>query len=187
MKTGHRASRVAAIVLVLAPAAISAAEAPAWFIEHMTGRVEGGRWVTDNPYRSDEEPYESYGMEWVWGLGKQSMIGRLFGYQDGEETVDFWQFRVFWHPGEDEASIYQWGHGGVVGIGTISAVENGTRSEQTFHSPDGTTSRTGHESIESATEMDTRSFNISEDGEWTPRRHYIWHAEGGRSGDDTDE
>ena len=61
-------------------------EIPQWFLNDMESNI--GVWITDNDtYVSENEPYTQYGMEWRWGIGKTSIIGRLFGVVDGKETM----------------------------------------------------------------------------------------------------
>lgn len=150
---------------------------PAWVLDHLAQQV--GRWVTDNAaYKGDQEPFDAYGLEWAWGLGEQSITGRLFGIQAGEEAGTFWEFRVFWHPGEQQLKLYQYGGNGAVGIGSIQRTgEHKTEALQTFFGPDGSSSQIGHreEIIDGA--QHSQSFNIGEDGSWTINRSYVWHRE----------
>jgi hypothetical protein len=157
------------------------AAAPAWFRANLAFTMEGGgRWVTDNAaYRSDQEPSDAYGQEWTWGLGQQSITGRLFGLRDGEEVGTFWEFRLFWHPGERRAVLQQFGADGTLLLGTVEPTgEHTHRSEQERFAPDGSRGAVGHESVnaEDGTHV-TRSFDIAADGTWTPRRSYTWHRE----------
>jgi hypothetical protein len=94
---------------------------------------------------------------------------------DGRETAEFWQYQVFWHPGEDEASMVQFGVGGVLGIGQMWRKEDGiVRSEMTFYYPGRGSERVAHDLIESSPDAHlTRSYGWR-DGEWNPRREYVW-------------
>ncbi|PKA83734.1 hypothetical protein ATE92_1900 [Ulvibacter sp. MAR_2010_11] len=79
-----------------------------------------GIWVAINAtYTSAEEPYQSYGMEWTWGIGQASIIGRLYGIFDGKESGDFWQFRQYWDNVNNVGVLVQFGHNGITGIGTV--------------------------------------------------------------------
>lgn len=147
---------------------------PAWAMDHMTRMI--GRWVTSNAaYQSEEEPYDAYGMEWAWGLGQQSMTGRLFGLQEGKEVGTFWEFRVFWHPGEQQLKMMQFGGNGTVGVGSIEdRGEHKTEALQTFYAPDGSASRIGHREELMDGERHAHSFDVDENGVWTARRSYVW-------------
>jgi hypothetical protein len=105
-----------------------------------------GRWVADNTaYRSTDEPFDAYRIEWAWGLGNKSVQGRLFGLQGGEEAGTFWAFRKFWHAGEQQVKVYQFGSDGTVGIGTYERTgPHRSQLLQTFFYPDGTSARVGH-------------------------------------------
>lgn len=163
--------------------ATAAAGPPQWFLEHLESMArDGGRWIADNSaYQSDQEPYDAYGLSWEWGLGHKSLVGRLFGIQDGKEVGTFWEFRTIWHPGEHRALVYQYGADGTVGIGTMQELEAeagrpaGTTADQTFYQPDGSTFRAGHRNrdLDDRT-TDSHSFDIQPDGTWQPRRSYIW-------------
>jgi len=151
--------------------------APEWFLHEIATLTAGsGRWIADNSeYQSEQEPFEAYGTEWSASFDGTTMTGRLFGIKDGKETVNFWEFRQYWHPGRGEAVLEQFGWGGAVGIGKAWRDGETTKSDQTFFAPDGSASRTGHisEFADSDTHV-TRSFDIKDDV-WTARRSYTWH------------
>jgi hypothetical protein len=159
-------------------AADAVVEMPDWLKNDMTRLVAAGdRWITDNgAYRSVNEPADAYGLEWQWGLGNQSVTGRLFGLASGREIGTYWQFRIYWHAGRREAVALQWGVDGTVGEGTSRQTGNGDEIEmiQTFTGPDGSSSRTRHLATTTETVHDTRSFDFA-DGQWKPRRNYVWH------------
>lgn len=178
MQSKFNAFFILGTILSLLPAAEAHAEAPEWFSAHLEQMVAGeGRWVTDNSaYMSEQEPFDEYGLEWRWGLGKASVTGRLFGLNDGEEQGTFWQFRVFWHPGEGRAHIYQWGGNGAIAMGHLYSVgSNRVRLEQELMMPDGSVRRIGHDTVHEPGVQDGRSYNISADGTWKEDRHYVWH------------
>jgi hypothetical protein len=174
------------LALTLAAVPATAQESPStppeWFRHHMEFMTrDGGRWLTDNAaYKSEGEPFDAYGLEWTWGLGKQSLKGRLFGLKDGKEVATFWEFRVFWHPGEGQVWMYQFGGNGVVGAGTMeSRGGSSTRSTQQFFQPDGSRTSVGHETEDTAEGHHvTRSFKIAADGTWKPDRTYTWKRAG---------
>lgn len=153
---------------------------PQWFRDELAFMVQGsGRWITDNaPYKSEAEPYDEYGMEWKYGLGKISMKGRLFGLVDGKEVATFWEFRSYWHPGEKKVHVFQIGGHGVVGTGTMESEGPGkTRVSQTFFNPDGSSNVLGHLSEDRGKEHITQSYNITPGGEWKERRRYVWRLQ----------
>jgi hypothetical protein len=164
-----------------APAEPSVAPAiPQWFLEHMDSLI--GQWRTDNSaYLSEQETAEAYGLRWKWGVGKTSLDGVLYGMQAGEPEIPYWNFRVYWHPGERRARVDQWGHGGTLLSGWLEPA-GGTRgetvfeSEQTLYAVDGQTVRTRHRTTIKGTLKLTQSFDW-EDGNWTPRRSYTWHRD----------
>lgn len=170
---------VASLALGLRPAGTPAApprEAPDWLRAHMEFQVRGGgRWHADNAsYRSEGEPYTAYGMDWTWGLGRHSIVGRLYALQGDRDLGTVWDLRVFWHPGEQAARILQFGSDGTVGVGELHPRDGGTESVQTFHAPDGSATRLRHESDEAGDVARSRSFDEA-DGAWKPRRTYVWH------------
>lgn len=165
---------VAALSLLGPDAAVAqdAGGAPAWFHERMAELTRGsGRWLTDNrDYRSANEPYEEYGLAWRWGLGRQTVHGRLFGLVDGREVATFWEFLIYWDPARAEAVMLQVGVSGVVGCGALQP--DGT-SEQTFTDPAGGSQRVRHEETSEGDLRRSASFNWV-DGAWVPRRIYVW-------------
>lgn len=153
------------------------AAAPEWFTRHLEFLVQGsGRWIADNtPFKSESEPFDAYGMEWRWGVGRKSATGRLFAIRDGKELGDIWQFRLAWDPGRGEARAMQFGSDGSFGDGVMTSTgPRETRAEQTFFNPDGSKMVVGHETTEAPGEQITRSFSIAADGSRSPRRTYTW-------------
>lgn len=162
-------------------AASASAKDPApaeWFVEHNAFLTQqGGRWITDNlAYKSDNEPYDEYGLEWRPGLGGKSITGRLFGLQDGKDIGTFWEFRIVWHPGEGQAYVHQFGGDGTYGVGTMERMAEGKiRIVQDVFSPDGTRARIGHDSTHGPGEwVHDRSYDIAQDGTRKERRSYDW-------------
>lgn len=168
-----------AAALLAAPVAPAEAQqsVPGWLQQEMSELTAGsGRWITDNSqYRSDAEPFDQYGLEWKWGIGRQSITGRLFGLRAGREVATFWEFRLYWHPGRGEALLVQWGGDGRLGEGPMRPTGNGVETEavQVFHAPDGSSSRTRHLTVTESGEHRTRSFSEA-DGKWVPDRTYTW-------------
>ena len=158
---------------------------PDWYLAEIAQLTAGtGRWVTDNSaYRSGEEVFDAYATKWIAEFGGTTMSGRLFGFVDGRETANFWEFRQYWHPGRREVIVEQFGFGNTIGVGT-QWQENGiTKSDQVFYYANGTSSQTGHEShFPTADSYVTKSFDIV-DGRWLPRREYTWHRDPGMKSD----
>lgn len=173
-----RRSKIGAVAVSLLMLGVAVhADAPApWFLDEiakLTG--SGGRWIADNSsYKSEQEPYEAYGIEWRAAFDGTTMSGRLFGIVDGKEVADFWEFRQYWDSQRNEAVLQQFGWGAAVGIGKVWREGEVTKSDQIFHSPGRESRRTGHRS--SFPTEDTHlneSFDI-EGESWKPNRSYTW-------------
>ncbi len=157
-------------------AAIQENSLPAWLQTHMEFMTRGdGFWVADNSrYKNENEPYDGYALEWKWGIGKKSIVGRLTGLKAGVETGLFWEYRLIWHPGEKQAVLYQFGGDGTFGSGPLRPGNEGTSElEQTFFSPNGASWKGRHESKDDGDEHLTTSF-LFDDGEWQKSRDYVW-------------
>ncbi|MCB1627368.1 MAG: hypothetical protein KDI48_06535 [Xanthomonadales bacterium] len=158
----------------------SAAQAgppPDWYRAHVDRLVaDGGVWLADNSrYRSEQERFEAYGLAWQPGVGGLSAKGRLYGVVDGQDGGTIWEFRLYWHPGEDQAHLLQLGGGGAVLDGPLQHEDGVERLQQTFYAPDGSQWQTGHLTHWSGdSEHVGKSFRISEDGEWIEQRSYTW-------------
>lgn len=149
---------------------------PAWLRHEMTRLVQGtGTWLTDNrQFMSAEERFDHYGLEWSWGLGKQSLKGRLYGIIGGKDSGTFWEYRMFWHPGESRAILEQFGSDGTYGVGiVIPDGKGGTTMEQTFYAPDGSQRRSGHESSWDGEIHTTQQLEWRNNG-WVKHRLYRW-------------
>jgi hypothetical protein len=136
-----------------------------------------GNWVADNSkFKNDVDTMDAYGIEWEWGLGKKSLVGRLYGIKGGKDVGTFWEFREFWHPGEARLIATQHAGDGTYGAGPHDVKADGTSEMvQTFFDPGaGTTSIVGHRSKLEGDVHTTSSFNVDEKGVWTPRRTYVW-------------
>ena len=152
-----------------------AGDVPAWLREHMAAITGGtGTWRADNgSYRTEAEPFDAYLTEWRWGIGRRSMVGSLFGLQGERRVGPFWEYRLFWHPGEDRAVMQQWGADGTVGIGELHPTGAGHRSEETLHQPDGSRVHSRHESTVEGDRWATRTF-LREGDAWRDNRSYVW-------------
>lgn len=149
---------------------------PQWVKDNWATHTQAdGIWITDNSqYKSEQEPFDAYGMEWEWGLGKSSLKGRLYCIQDGKDVGTVWQFLNFWDPELKAQQMVQIGSDGTLGQGRMELQSDGsTKSSEKFVSPGGGSFEAGHHSWFENGEMHTQSFNIV-DGEWSKRRFYVW-------------
>lgn len=151
---------------------------PDWFQEHneFLSR-DGGVFHTDNTaYRSEDEPWETYGLAWEKGPSRQTLRGRLFALRDGKDVGTFFEYFAFWHPGEGKAYIYQVSGDGTLGVGTLDppAADGTQRSEAVFFGPDGSSWRVAHVARNKGETHHTESFDWA-DETWKPRRTYVWH------------
>lgn len=158
------------------PAKIASQPMPQWLIEDWNNRTEnGGIWTADNAaYQSEGEPYDAYGMEWSYGLGKQHLQGRLYAIKDDMDVGTIWQFTEYWDAQVGQVRIVQLGADGTAGRGTLWKESNGhIKERQTFASPNGNSFESGHEVWFEAGKQHTQSYTIV-DGKWEKRRFYIW-------------
>jgi hypothetical protein len=165
--------------LTPAPGSSSQAEkaqpVPAWVTSNWETLI--GTWIADNQaYKSATDSMDAYGIEWSWGLGKKSLVGRLYGIREGKEVGTFWEFREFWHPGEGRLIATQYASDGTYGAGPHELKDDGeTEMLQTFFDPTtGAVFRVGHRSKLEGDVHATRSFDVDADGEWKDRRAYLW-------------
>ncbi|GAB5401075.1 MAG: hypothetical protein Aureis2KO_26600 [Aureisphaera sp.] len=148
-------------------------------LQHFVNEFENevGVWITDNSeYQNENEPYEQYAVEWKWGLGKKSLIGRLYGIKGGKDIGNFWQFRKYFDPSITKVIVLQFGSDGSFGKGELTHLsDNEIKLEQTFTNPDGSTYKIGHKT----TYLDQnkhigKSFIIDEENNWVANRTYTW-------------
>ena len=160
---------------------VTAQKIPDWFLKDMESLI--GTWLTSNEkYKSENEPYDSYGVEWKWGIGKTSMTGRLFGIKDNKEIGDFWQYRQYWDAEKNEGVLIQFGYNGTKGEGPIKLLSDGkTESIQSFSSPGAKTWGLKHISFIEDNVHTTISYNKNEKGEWQLNRTYKWEKKQGSS------
>lgn len=154
----------------------SIAQIPPWVIQDWEHRTQGeGIWIANNAkYKSQDESYEAYGLEWQWGLGKNSLTGRLYCILNGKDIRTAWTFLEFWDAEAKELRLVQVGSDGTVGQGIAWLESEGvTKSLQTFNSPNGSSFTSGHEAKTVNGDSHVSSFNVDGD-QWTPRRSYIW-------------
>lgn len=149
---------------------------PQWLLDDWAARTEGtGTWITDNSaYKTGNEPFDAYGLQWAYGLAQKHLKGQLYCIRDGEDIGAVWQFLEFWDPVAGEARIVQIGSDGTVGQGRIWRLDDGSvKEQQQFASPGGGTFESGHHRLMEGGAHHTQSFTI-EEGKWVKRRYYIW-------------
>jgi len=155
---------------------VSMAQIPDDVLQHWEVlTANGGTWIADNSaYRNDNEKADSYGIVWTYGLGKTSVVGRLFALEDGRESNTFWEFRIFYHPEQKKLMYHQYGWGGGVGMAEMTLIDD-FRSEDvvTLMYPDGSSSRVKHENDTRADVQYAQSY-VWENGEWKKQRYYEW-------------
>ena len=154
---------------------------PPWFLEDIEFMTrDGGRWVADNDDAS--QPYQRWGMEWTAAPDGASMTGRLYGFADGVQSEDFFQFRQFWHPGENRAVVMQWGGGGWFGTGELRQIGDWSLLEQVFVVPGGQTFGVGHVARREGDDRVTEQYDVvAGQGVWRLNSSNTWRraAEGG--------
>jgi hypothetical protein len=152
-------------------------EIPTWFLDDLSTNI--GTWITSNSkYTSEAEAFTHYAIEWSWGVGKTSIVGKLYGLTGGVESDTFWEFRQFWDNENERAALHQYGHNGVNGIGAIRPFEDDKmESVQVFSLPDGRTWLERHITSFSGSNMTTTSFQKDDAGVWKEKRTYVWKKE----------
>ncbi len=163
------------LFLITTHMALSQQKIPKWFLENMEQSI--GTWITDNSiYKNENEPFDQYGMDWKWGIGKQSITGNLYGLINGKKQGKFWEFRQYWDFTQNKGIVAQYGGDGTVGIGPMILKEGGqTEMIQEFISPDGKKSMHGHRSVINGNKFTSTSFDILSDETWKKRRSYTWY------------
>lgn len=152
---------------------------PKWLTDHFEFLTSGtGRWIADNSkFKSEREPFDEYGIEWTWGLGKKTLKGRLFALRDKKELGTFWDYRIYWHPQQRKVIAQQFNGGGIFGEGEMKLTESDGKAvielEQTFFGPDGTSWKQLHKNIDGKDDFQGESFNFI-NGKWNADRVYIW-------------
>ena len=148
---------------------------PSWYLDEIASEV--GVWKADNSnYKSENEPYDEYAIEWKWSPIKNHIYGRLYGLIDGKDAGSFWDFHKYWDPAQNKVTVMQIGRDGALGTGTLNRTgENKTELVQVFTGLDGSNQKAGHRTTKiSESEETGTSFDIAEKNEWIPRRTYTW-------------
>ena len=165
------------LMLVDLGCAASAADRslPDWYSRELSQLTQGtGRWIADNrEYRSDDEAFDAYAVEWAMSPDQRGLTGRLYGLRDDREVAEFWRFRIYWDAKARQAVVLQFSGFGVIGSGNMSGFDQATLMDQTFTAPDGSQWRELHQAwFEDDTHL-TRSFEWR-DGGWVRKRAYRW-------------
>ncbi|MEZ5472665.1 MAG: hypothetical protein R3E90_12915 [Marinicella sp.] len=139
---------------------------PAWFFTEI--QTHAGRWEADNSkYQSENEPYDTYVIEWQLGIGGTSLTGRLFALTDGKVSQDFWHYRQYWDNLKQQAVLEQFGLGGVIGSGPLHYInEHHSELIQTFTRPDGSQWQGKHINQLDGNQFTTQSLQMDTNGEW---------------------
>lgn len=152
-------------------------DTPKWVMTEWTNlTAEGGHWIADNlAHKSENEPYDAYGLEWSWGIGNKSVIGRLYGIINNKDIGTFWEFRNYWDPKQKKYVLIQFGSDGTFGSGSAHLNGNIIEAIQTFYAPNGSSYMVRHESETTSKLHMTTSFRQDENGKWVKNRNYTWH------------
>lgn len=150
--------------------------APVWlnpFLEFFT--KENGCWIAGNSqYTSDVEKAQFYATEWFYAIAKNGKRGRLYAWENGLATQDFWEFHIFWDGENQEVRTQQFGHNGVVGQGELREMSNNMFEQiQNLSLPDGRQWKDKHliEIIDDS--YKTTSYDFKNDS-WIESRSYLW-------------
>ncbi len=163
------------LFLISANACFAQQDIPDWFIEHMSYSI--GQWVTSNSdYKNEDEPYDQYLIEWIWGIGKKSTVGRLSGLINGQSVSDLWEYRQYWDPDSAKPVILQFGKSGMIGKGELNKLENeDLELQQVFTNVNKNKEVVGHRitKIDSSNYVGA-SFVVVENNKWEKIREYVW-------------
>ncbi len=149
---------------------------PEWVHEYWTQKTNGkGIWIADNSvYKSEQEPYEAYGLEWTYKLAQKYVFGRLYCIQDGKDIGTIWEFMEYWDVAEGKLKAIQIGSDGSVGQGEIWQTENGEiKSQITITNPDGGSRGSGHIMAIKGSSQISQAYRIVGD-QWEKARKYVW-------------
>lgn len=136
-----------------------------------------GIWTTDNSkYKSQNEPYNQYQLQWKFDEGKNSLTGKLYGIQEGKEKVEFWHFNTFWDAVKRKAIVFQISPNGSYGVAESEMLSDSIeQSLGVFHYSNGQSESSKHQSITKPTEHITTSFTMDASGNWLTNRTYKWY------------
>lgn len=141
---------------------------------------DGGRWTTPNKqYEPGSDQPHSYGLEFDRKLNGWAITTRIFGIQDGEPEVDFWEIVMGWDAGAQQLVVYQLGNGGAVLRGTGRKNSDGTL-EMELHGAQWDGSPFGYRDvfrIEGPDRFEIDAFHPNEDGEMVLTQTNVWTRE----------
>lgn len=163
------------LFLISATFCYSQQDIPEWFVSHMSYSI--GQWVTSNSdYKNEDEPYDQYIIEWIWGIGKKSAVGRLSGFINGHSISDIWEYRQYWDPDSAKPVILQFGKTGMIGKGELIKLDNGDLElHQIFTNVNKNKEVIGHRiTIIDSSNYVGASFVVVENDRWDKIREYIW-------------
>jgi uncharacterized protein YndB with AHSA1/START domain len=170
--------KIITIILIISGYAnCQAQEIPNWLKREWNYLTNGtGTWVTSNAkYKNTSEPFDKYGLEWKYGLGSTSVVGKLYGIVEGKENVNIWQFFLYWDGVENKGKTLQISPNGTYGFGDMVLVNDSiVQSILNFHTLNGQTFQTKHESVTNSLKHKTTSFNFDKKNTWLKNRTYIW-------------
>lgn len=162
--------------LLCVVANVMSAQIPEWYQAEMTRQV--GTWVADNnDYISENETDDAYAITWEYGVGKTSLLGRLYGMKDGKRTYEYWQFFQFYDSEKEKVRFIQISGTGVRGEGFIERVDaTKAKLQQTFVTPDGRSYEEGHRTKFFPDHEVSTSYEIKGE-KWVQKRSYSWYKE----------
>ncbi|MBN2777388.1 MAG: SRPBCC domain-containing protein [Bacteroidales bacterium] len=148
---------------------------PKWYFVDLENQI--GVWEADNNlYKSENEPFEKYVIEWNWGVDTTSINGRLYGKIGDKASVNFWEFKQYWDAEDNQAKLFQVGFGGLTGIGSVMPINKGETSVvQNFTEPSTKGFTEKHRTIINGQQKTTTSFEMDSLGNWIEKRTYVWN------------
>ncbi len=176
MKRNHVLLLTFLLTSICTMGSAQSSEIPEWLKKDWALRTQGnGTWIADNAkFKNKQEPYDAYGLQWTYGLGKNHVKGRMFNIVNGQSVGSTWNFLEYWDPKSKEVKVVQIGSDGTVGHGKIWREKEGRMKEQqSFSSPAGVSFETGHLLWIEEGAQHTQSFLIT-NGEWNKSRSYVW-------------
>ena len=148
---------------------------PLWYLNDIKNM--DGEWIADNSqYLSENEPFESYGIQWTPGIGNTNMTGKLYGLTESQDKVELWQLFQYWDNWNQQAVALQIGNDNYQAIGTMIPINNNTIEViQKLTDKTGNSYTDRHLTSYNGNSFTTISFIIDEKGNWQTQRSYTWH------------
>ncbi len=180
VRPGGRVAAAATVLgLLLLVSDVEAGDGlPDWYRAELARLTAGsGRWVASNAeFRSEQEPYEAYAVEWRKAADGRGVTGRLVALVDGREVVEFWQYRTYWDANAQQAVATQFASFGAVGSGQLVGFGAATLTDQTLTAADGRQWREMHHAWFEDDVHVTQTYGYR-DGGWTAKRRYRWQLQ----------